>query len=317
MPNHSAPVACDHTVRRSIPNDAALDTAARPIDSFSGAASAAATGIMEQLQDSGTRPRSRGEQQAVNMRRVLQFITHHADDPGWLLTETCIKELNQLVLDGIPRESYSAGDYKRRTNYLLDGRRRIVFIPPQPAECAALVAELVQTVNRWIQQRRRGSPGPDPVIIAAIVCSRLIAIHPFAQGNGRTARAVATMTLATFGYTLLLSGGNEQHALPVKTLEWYFDQHLSDYYAGLHAARRGNWPIWIDIFTQAVHATMQRSTGTKPISLIPLMTCSPRHLSNHLALLPGSLNGCDFTLDISSNAQVHSGKRVPARTAIR
>jgi Fic family protein len=200
----------------------------------------------------------RGEQQTVNMLRVLEIIRQQADIPGWLLTENCIKEFNRMVLDGIPEESYSAGDYKRRKNYLLDGRRRVVFSPPLPGECPPLVAELVQTVNRWIRERRAGSQvAPHPVRIAAIACSRLIAIHPFAQGNGRTARAVATMTLATFRYTPLPSDDDDKDAFPVKTLEWYFGQHLPDYYAGLSAARRGNWPIWIDIFDEAVQATMK------------------------------------------------------------
>jgi Fic family protein len=205
----------------------------------------------------------RGEQQTANMRRMLEIISRHADKPDWLLTENCIKEFNRIALDGIPRESYSAGDYKRCKNFLLDGHRRVVFTPPLPGKCAPLVAELVQTVNMWIQERRAGSLAAlHPVRIAAIACSQLIAIHPFAQGNGRTSRGVATMTLATFGYTPLPSEGDDRRIAPVRTLEWYFDRNMSDYYAGLHAARRGNWPIWTDIFAEAVQATMKCPPGT-------------------------------------------------------
>jgi Fic family protein len=262
MPTNRATVAGDNMADAPIWAEAVARTDADVLSTAPEGSGGTRTGITDQVKDNGTRRRNRGEQQAVNMRQVLEFIRRHANESGWLLTENCIKELNQIVLDGIPRESYSAGDYKRHKNYLLDGRRRVVFIPPPPRECAPLVAELVQTVNRWIQDRRARSPTAlHPVRIAAIACGQLIAIHPFAQGNGRTARAVATMILATFSYTPLPSDGDDEDAPAGKTVEWYFDQHLSDYYAGLHAARRGNWPIWMDIFAEAVEVTMKCPMG--------------------------------------------------------
>jgi Fic family protein len=262
MPDHAVAVAAgnpaDGPMRTGYPIGMDYDE----LDSVSAWEGTVLAGMMADVRDNQTRRHNRGERQAINMRRVLETIRQHAEAPDWLLTESSIKEFNRIVLDGIPRESYSAGDYKRRKNLLLDGCRRVVFTPPLPGECAPLVAELVQTVNRWIEERRADSPAAlHPVRIAAIVCSQLIAIHPFAQGNGRTSRAVATMTLATFGYAPLPSERDDENTAPVKTLEWYFDKHLSDYYAGLHAARRGNWPIWIDIFAEAVHATMKCPLG--------------------------------------------------------
>jgi Fic family protein len=141
---------------------------------------------------------------------------------------------------------------------LLDGSRRVVYVPPKPTECEPLVDELIETVNAWIGQCRAGvASALPPICIAALACGRLIAIHPFAHGNGRTARAVATITLMTFGFRPLRAEHNDARATPVRTIEWYFDRHLSDYYAGLNAARRGNLPVWIDIFTEAVQATME------------------------------------------------------------
>src|SRR5215831_18652340 len=128
--------------------------------------------------------RYRGQQQAVNMLRVLEVIRKYADQPHWLLSESFIKDVNRVVLDGISRESYSAGEYRRHQNYLLDGSRRVVFTPPAPSECTLLVTELVETVNRWIEQRHISSPAAlHPIRIAAIAHGRLIAIHPFAHGN--------------------------------------------------------------------------------------------------------------------------------------
>lgn len=209
------------------------------------------------LVDPGMKRHDRGERQAVNIRRALITIERRVAGRDWELTESSIRELNRVVLDGIPGESYSAGDYKRRQNWVLDGRLSVVFVPPPPGESQELVSELTRTVNREIAKYRTGSRDAwHPIRIAAIACGRLIAIHPFAHGNGRTSRAVATMILAAFGYAPRPSEHHDESTVPVKTLEWYFDQHPSDYYAGLQAARRGNWPIWLDVFAEAVQATM-------------------------------------------------------------
>jgi hypothetical protein len=220
----------------------------------------ATTGIAK-TKDGQISGRNRGEQQAINMRRVLGVISQHADESGWLLTEDLIKDLNRIVLSGIPQESNGAGEYRSAGNFVIDGFQSVVFIPPRPDECPPLVADLVQHTNKWIRERRGGSPGTlHPVCIAAATCSRLIAIHPFANGNGRTARAAATMVLTAFGYRPLPPECGSNGSVPARTLEWYFDHHLSDYYAGLQTAYRQNWPIWIEIFAEAVQATMRCPT---------------------------------------------------------
>jgi len=106
--------------------------------------------------------RKRGGQQHINMHRVLDMISR-ADRPGWLLTESFVKELNRTILAGILRESHGAGDYRQHQNFLLDGSRRIVFTPPPPDECARLMAELIENVNENIKRCRAGPPdAPDP-----------------------------------------------------------------------------------------------------------------------------------------------------------
>jgi hypothetical protein len=230
-----------------------------------------ATRIVAKTRDSQISGRIRGEQQTTNMRRVLKVISQHADESDWLLTEDFIKDLNRIVLSGIPQESDGAGEYRSAGNFVVDGFQSVVFIPPRPDECPPLVADLVQQANKWVEERRGGSPGAlHPVCIAAATCSRLIAIHPFANGNGRTARAAATMVLTTFGYRPLPPGRNHGGRAPARTLEWYFDRHLSDYYAGLHTAYCGNWPIWIEIFAEAVQATMScPDVTTVPGGVLP------------------------------------------------
>jgi len=68
------------------------------------------------------------------------------------------------------------------------------YNPPEHYRVAALMDDFVNTVNRaWERQ--------DPVVLATFVLWRLNHIHPFINGNGRTARAACYFVLC------LKSGG--------------------------------------------------------------------------------------------------------------
>lgn len=58
------------------------------------------------------------------------------------------------------------------------------YTPPEHYRVEALMDDLINSLNRQWDRF-------DPVVLAAIVLWRLNAIHPFINGNGRTARAAA------------------------------------------------------------------------------------------------------------------------------
>lgn len=69
------------------------------------------------------------------------------------------------------------------------------YNPPDHYRVAALMDDFVNQINRhWVER--------DPVVLATIVLWRLNHIHPFINGNGRTARAAAYFVLcvATGGW---------------------------------------------------------------------------------------------------------------------
>jgi len=101
-----------------------------------------------------------------------------------------------------------------------------------------------------------------PVVVAATACHGVNYIHPFPAGNGRTARATATLVLMGFGYLGIPkpSGG----VVPVRSLEWDFDQHLHDDDFGLKAADEGYGELWLTVFSKAVAETMRIEQETRP-----------------------------------------------------
>ena len=88
------------------------------------------------------------------------------------------------------------------------------YIPPEYIDIPDLLEELVEYVN---------TTDDHPLIIAAIVHYQLVTIHPFEDGNGRTARLMSGYILDYYGY-----GFNG-----IGSLEEYFAYDPDAYYASL------------------------------------------------------------------------------------
>lgn len=113
------------------------------------------------------------------------------------------------------------------------------YIPPEYTDIPNLLDELVEYVN---------TTDDHPLIVAAVVHYQLVTIHPFEDGNGRTARLMS-------GYILDLNGYGFNG---IGSLEEYFAYDPDEYYASiqmglpaLYYSGRENPPhpeIWINYF---------------------------------------------------------------------
>ncbi len=117
------------------------------------------------------------------------------------------------------------------------------YIPPEHSDIPKLLDELVDYVN---------TTDDHPLIIAAVVHYQLVTIHPFEDGNGRTARLMSGYILDFYGY-----GFNG-----IGSLEEYFAYDPEDYYESLqmglpvlYYSGRENPPhpeIWVNYFLRMV-----------------------------------------------------------------
>lgn len=117
------------------------------------------------------------------------------------------------------------------------------YIPPEYSDIPSLLDELVEYVN---------TTDDHPLIIAAVVHYQLVTIHPFEDGNGRTARLMS-------GYILDLNGYGFNG---IGSLEEYFAYDSNEYYESLqmdlpvlYYSGRENPPhpeIWINYFLRMV-----------------------------------------------------------------
>lgn len=142
------------------------------------------------------------------------------------LTEELIRRLHALV---------ERGPHSRPTPYR-DGQNvireaasgAIIYLPPEAADVPGLMAGLVA----WIQRaEREGLPAP---LIAALAHYQLVTIHPYFDGNGRTARLLATFILHRGGYGLHGFFSLEEHH--ARDLAGYYGSLAThphhNYYAG-------------------------------------------------------------------------------------
>jgi Fic family protein len=108
--------------------------------------------------------------------------------------EGILRELHRRVLWN-QSPLLAPGEYRRGENRVLDARGNPVFDTPP----SGVVAELMRQLSAWLAV---AAGRHAPPVIAALAHLELVAIHPFNDGNGRTARALARLILVRDGYAL-------------------------------------------------------------------------------------------------------------------
>ena len=83
---------------------------------------------------------------------------------------------------------------------------------------------------------------------AGITHYELVRIHPFIDGNGRMARAVATLVLFLENYNIK----------KFFSLEEYFDKDAAHYYESLRTASEGELTRWLEYFTLGLSIELTR-----------------------------------------------------------
>ncbi len=136
---------------------------------------------------------------------------------GTPVTESHIQLLHGLAMAG-GRKAAKRTPYRDGQNVIRDSQSRgIVYVPPEARD----VPELMQELAAWINvSEQQGLPCP---LRAGIAHYQFATIHPYYDGNGRTARLVTTLILHQGGYDLK----------GLYSLEEYYARNLGVYYEAL------------------------------------------------------------------------------------
>jgi Fic family protein len=203
-----------------------------------------------------TNSRQRDEQETRNTAEVMTWIEHLASQPDLPIDLDLICHINRLTLFKTDRD-YWAGRVRsevdwqqpddwtrRRAIVALDERglgvvdehsgELLVQFPPDRA-----VGSMVEALLAWINSDE--AEALHPVVRAALFHQRFTAIHPFRDGNGRSARALTTLLLWRAGFPA-----------EILVLQRILDERRDAYVASLREADRGRYQQWVQFFAQAV-----------------------------------------------------------------
>jgi Fic family protein len=136
-------------------------------------------------------------------------------------------------------------DIRRTPGTTLSNDRtgQVIYTPP---EGETLLREKLANWERWMHGLLPGADEIDPLVRMAVGHYQFEAIHPFADGNGRTGRVINLLYLV------------EQQLLDIPVL--YLSRHIlrrrADYYNGLQAVTQtGAWEPWLLYMLQGVTET--------------------------------------------------------------
>ena len=183
--------------------------------------------------------------------------------------EDLIKRLHAIVEKG---KRSKATPYRTEQNVIKDSASAdIVYMPPEATDVPKLMSEMAA----WVRQAERsGMPSP---IIAALAHYQFVTIHPYYDGNGRTARLLATFLLQRDGYGLRGFFSMEEHH--AKDLEAYYaslavHKH-HNYYEGRAQADLTGWveyftTLLADVFARAKDEAAKYAKEGIPLEPEPL-----------------------------------------------
>jgi cell filamentation protein, protein adenylyltransferase len=177
---------------------------------------------------------ARAKREVINYFAALRFVEKNADKK--VLSHEDIFRLHKLIA-GEVMDQGSAGRY--RTIAVRVGR----YVPPLPEDVSGLMFELLGWWNKE-------SATLSPVLSSAILHYRFEAIHPFADGNGRTGRVLALWELYRRGF-------DTHHIFSVDEFYWEDRPH---YYAALDAVRREGEDLsgWLEYAAEGLQLTLER-----------------------------------------------------------
>lgn len=117
------------------------------------------------------------------------------------LSEARIREVHKAIVhEDEPAKQAQVGQWKKENNYLHNYRgERFDFLPP--AEVPEAMHKLLDRTKADIERIERGAKdAPHPALLAFRFHLDYVTLHPFHDGNGRTARIFSNLLLMRFGY---------------------------------------------------------------------------------------------------------------------
>lgn len=189
-------------------------------------------------------------------QEVLNYL-NVLENTGKLTKRTSFREkdipnIHRMITEDTLDNPDDCGVYRNR--YVVVARRltgEVLFRPPKNEAVPRLVSDLIG----WVDSQE--AKELDPVIEAGIAHYEFVRIHPFVDGNGRTARVLATLVLYQRGFD----------TKQFFCLDDYYDSDRQAYYRALQSVDQKTLDLtgWLEYFAEGVNvsigAVKQRVVG--------------------------------------------------------
>lgn len=192
--------------------------------------------------------RARDIQEVINYRNAMELLDELTNKRGGYELEM-LKDIHRETVNKIVAEELVGVFRKTQVVIKEGGSGEVVFQPPPFVE----VPYLLEDFFKWLNSKE--AKEVHPVLKAGIAHYVLVAIHPFVEGNGRTARAFATLIMLREGYDIKRFFALEEH----------FDEDPAAYYDAFFQVDRQSPNIgqrdltpWLEYFTDVVAVELDK-----------------------------------------------------------
>jgi Fic family protein len=198
-------------------------------------------------------PDNRAKIELVNYVEALNYLDEKGKEGALALTPELILELHGVAMKGLGSEQsehfkpHHVGAWRDGIAVVADQVSGEVFHQGPPA---AEVAARVRGLCSWAQDVEQREEEYPPSVIVGVVHYAITDIHPFADGNGRVARLLATAQLM------------RQDQVPghLFSFERYYAEDREAYYEALRSVRRHtlNMEAWLEYFLEGLAQEYER-----------------------------------------------------------
>ncbi|MBU0975134.1 Fic family protein [Patescibacteria group bacterium] len=190
----------------------------------------------EIVKRTGIMARERDIQEVLNYRNVISWIDkQRSENLKTLFSQDTLKTIHKLTVSNLVDDKYS-GVYRDKQVIVKSATNaNIVYRPPVSME----IPYLIEDFFAWIHSDE--AQNMHPIFRAAIVHYQLVHIHPFIEGNGRTARAMASLMMYALDYDFK----------KFFSIEQYFDSDVEAYYQALLSVQQSktkDMSYWLEYF---------------------------------------------------------------------
>lgn len=182
------------------------------------------------------------EREVLNYNKALVDLNDLIKNSKISFNTKLLLKIQKTITDGVI-EKYRCGHIRNEAVFVNNPKtRQTIYWPPDQKEVISMLDELFG----WLD---KNSKVIDPLILAGIFHKQFVVIHPFVDGNGRTARLATKVLLAKMGI----------NTFNLFSFENYYNQNVTKYFnevgvIGNYYDVKGkiDFTSWLEYFTDGI-----------------------------------------------------------------